>query len=471
MATVAELIMEQGRRRAEDRLRRGDTSARMWTSLADILGSSVNRYAQEQQDAPVRAQQQELRDLQLNEARAGAAAREQATAKEAGFQQTMQRGGGRDAILKSLEGDPELYKRASEHFDRIDAGYKRLMGDVAAGVRAFGDTPEAALIAIDDLISKGFDERQMEQYRKAIQENPQAVGQLIDGLLANSPEDAHQKMVMPKAKPEGPVKLGPGDVLYDPNTREQITSVPQAPKLREVVVKGPGGRPIKKLVSEDELMQGVEQYEAPRAVQAAEPLHSIIGEDGQPVLVPRSQAVGRRPASNREQGRPVTSGDAGRLAELDTALDDLKVLDTTLTETKGSTGVDAKIGAALPNFITEWTGAGTDAKKRQGVIDRVKQVIGKALEGGVLRKEDEKKYEKILPTIGDPNDVAISKLEGLASAVQQRRSRLVDALEDAGYDVSAYRERAAVVPQSGVALTADKVWDPVSKTFKPGGGR
>ena len=50
------------------------------------------------------------------------------------------------------------------------------------------------------------------------------------------------------------------------------------------------------------------------------------------------------------------------------------------------------------------------------VIDRVKQVIGKALEGGVLRKEDEVKYEKILPTIYDSAALVRSKLDGLESA-------------------------------------------------------
>ncbi|HEX6038864.1 hypothetical protein, partial [Longimicrobium sp.] len=85
---------------------------------------------------------------------------------------------------------------------------------------------------------------------------------------------------------------------------------------------------------------------------------------------------------------------------------------------------------------------GSDAKQKQATIDRVKQVIGKALEEGVLRKEDEEKYKKILPTIGDPPDVAKAKMDGLWDAIQRRRQTQLDALSDAGYDTARFRERA-----------------------------
>jgi hypothetical protein len=189
-----------------------------------------------------------------------------------------------------------------------------------------------------------------------------------------------------------------------------------------------------------------------------EPVVAVVGPDGNPVYVPRSRAVGMRPANQREQGRAVTSGDAGRIAEFDTSLDDLKVLrDTVLPidpktgkATTRATGTSAKIGAMLPNAVTDLTGWGTEAKSKQAVIDRVKQVIGKALEGGVLRKEDEYKYEKILPTIADTSEVVATKLAGLERAIRLRRQTQLDALEDAGYDVSRFLERA---PHGGGAAT------------------
>lgn len=195
----------------------------------------------------------------------------------------------------------------------------------------------------------------------------------------------------------------------------------------------------------------------------AEPLMAVIGDDGQPVYLPRSQAAGRRPASNREQGRPVTSGDAGELADFTTALDDIVAVRMALSGNK-ATGTQAKVGASLWNPITELTGWGTDAKQKQAVIDRVKQVIGKALEGGVLRKEDELKYAKILPTIGDAPEVVTSKLNGLEAAITKRRAVRIDALADAGYDVDRFRQRAPITAMPDLAGLPENT----SRTFKSG---
>jgi hypothetical protein len=227
------------------------------------------------------------------------------------------------------------------------------------------------------------------------------------------------------------------------------------------------------------VMQERQRWEAAGRAPAGsnEPLQAIIGPDGKPVLVPRSQAIGKTPASNREIGRQVTSGDAGRLAELETAMDDVRVLSQTLTQTKGATGTAAKVGAMVPNAITELTGWGTGAKQRQATIDRVKQVIGKALEGGVLRKEDELKYEKILPTIADTEAVAQAKIAGLLAALEKRKGRELDSLEHANYDVTRYRAADAPAPPPGAARAgaAPRVDDAAKRAAdlikKYGGGR
>lgn len=166
---------------------------------------------------------------------------------------------------------------------------------------------------------------------------------------------------------------------------------------------------------------------------------AVIGPDDKPVYVRPEESYGKRPASSREQGRPVVSGDANRIAEYNDSIGDVDILSSVVTD--GATGTIQKLGAKAPNWVTELTGWGTDAKSRQAVIDRVKQVIGKALEGGVLRKEDEVKYEKILPTIGDVKTVVDSKLKGLNEAIKRKRTNLIDSLSDAGYDVERYRQR------------------------------
>ena len=60
----------------------------------------------------------------------------------------------------------------------------------------------------------------------------------------------------------------------------------------------------------------------------------------------------------------------------------------------------------------------TTAQTQQSQIDAVRQIVGKALEGGVLRKEDEAKYAKILPTLSDTPTVAKNKIKQVMSLLQ-----------------------------------------------------
>lgn len=64
----------------------------------------------------------------------------------------------------------------------------------------------------------------------------------------------------------------------------------------------------------------------------------------------------------------------------------------------------------------------TEAQSLQANIARVKQVIGKALEGGVLRKEDEIKYAKILPKLTDTDAVAQNKIAYIADDLERKLS-------------------------------------------------
>jgi hypothetical protein len=267
--------------------------------------------------------------------------------------------------------------------------------------------------------------------------------------------------VYPRAKAPEPFTLNPGDVRFDGNGK-QLATVPKPevvkePKLHPITVAGPDGRPMSKMVSEEELAKGVPVYREPKAAPAEKAKFWVIRDGKQLRISENEYQPGDQPASTREQGRSVTSGDAGRIADFDTSMDDVDVLERDL----GQTGAASKLGAMLPNVVTEVFGWGESAKQRQAVIDRVKQVIGKALEGGVLRKEDEAKYEKILPTIGDAPQVAKVKIAGLRSALIQRRQRFVDSLEDANYDVKGFNGDRAKPAQSGPDLSG----------LRPGAGR
>jgi hypothetical protein len=238
----------------------------------------------------------------------------------------------------------------------------------------------------------------------------------------------------------------------------------------------PVGKPAKPKGAPFNLSPGQTRFDADGNPIASMPDRPKPAGDGTPeqifvvrngVVIPITKGTaqpGDVPYSPRTQNdsRPVTSGDAADIAEFNTALDDVATVRETLKGNR-ATGTSAAVGAAVPNAITELTGWGADAKQKNAVIARVKQVIGKALEGGVLRKEDESKYAKILPTISDIPEVVATKLDGLERAIRQRQQNKLDALADAGYDISRFASRkpsaspAAPAPATPAPTSGPKV--------------
>lgn len=64
------------------------------------------------------------------------------------------------------------------------------------------------------------------------------------------------------------------------------------------------------------------------------------------------------------------------------------------------------------------------------------QSIGKFLEGGVLRKEDEDKYRKMLPQLSDTPEVSKNKLQLVDRMLKNKLAADIKALNDSGYDAS-----------------------------------
>ena len=100
------------------------------------------------------------------------------------------------------------------------------------------------------------------------------------------------------------------------------------------------------------------------------------------------------------------------------------------------------------------------AAKRKQAIATAKQIIGKGLEGGVLRKEDEEKYNKILPTNWDDDHVAYQKLQFLREVIEANREIFLDTLEKSNIDVSNYQRKEAESPMVSVTIqdTAPDEW-------------
>lgn len=74
-------------------------------------------------------------------------------------------------------------------------------------------------------------------------------------------------------------------------------------------------------------------------------------------------------------------------------------------------------GGVVQGNIRQFNPFDTQFKQQQALIDASRQIVGKALEGGVLRKEDEEKYRKILPTLQDAPEVAASKVDYIKNVI------------------------------------------------------
>lgn len=464
--TLADLISRRGQQEAAMHLQRGDDQARAWQQAGGVVHQAVQNWQQQASDrrraaleAADREETSRLRGLQLRQAEG--ALRDQDTAR-------AERAQGRraDSLFASyfVQGDDgvadfDMKKIASElEAEGLGGEIPRLMPafeGIQQTARQFrqqqresianvfgpmaqqaGDiNPESVKMLTAYLrANKMAPADELDQIDAQIDAHPERVRDMVTGIVSASPAAAQKWLKADE------YTLKPGETRF--RGAEQVAAVPaeeKAPANIEAAILE--AERAGNTAEADRLIRLKKDLaaagRAPAPPPAAEPLVAITGPDGRPVLVPRSEAVGKAPANTREQGRQVTSGDAGDIAEFNTALDDLASLRKEL-EGNGATGTSAQALANLWTPITNLTGWGADAKAKQAQIDRVKQVIGKALEGGVLRKEDELKYEKILPTIKDSPELVQSKLNGLVKAIQRRQQRKLDALDSAGYDVSRF---------------------------------
>jgi hypothetical protein len=126
-------------------------------------------------------------------------------------------------------------------------------------------------------------------------------------------------------------------------------------------------------------------------------------------------------------GSGLTTTAAGQLGELESSYklaDTLTGVVDTYKDKMGPFG--GRVNAANPYD--------TNAQAFQSQMKLSAQVIGKALEGGVLRKEDELKYEKILPQIGDTPEVAKKKIENVKALLKQKYATMKTNFEGSSPD-------------------------------------
>jgi hypothetical protein len=123
-------------------------------------------------------------------------------------------------------------------------------------------------------------------------------------------------------------------------------------------------------------------------------------------------------------GKPLSEKEIDTLQQQGSAQSLLTQMRQGITDNKNLFGWWEGLKANVP-----WD---VEHKNAQAVLKLGDQVIGKMLEGGVLRKEDETKYREMLPQLTDPYDVATHKMDLFERNIQEQYQRYRQTLKATG---------------------------------------
>lgn len=164
----------------------------------------------------------------------------------------------------------------------------------------------------------------------------------------------------------------------------------------------------------------------------------------------------------RGLGREIPASQATELGDIETSVNQL--------DNMMNNAATLNLQFAPSDIVRALNPWDTEAKGFQQVVASTKQVIGKGLEGGVLRKEDEYKYAKIIPQLGDTREVLQRKYEQLRSMLQLKHEGMKKGLGSAGFDIKGFGN----IPGSDVDITktespikANIISQPKGKTQYP----
>ncbi len=216
MATIADIILEQGRSRANARRRQGEISAGRWTGIGDIVSGTLTNINKEREEAPIRAQNAAIRQAQLDQ----------------------------------VQGEQQSNERLRALFSREQPPTQEELIAAAGPERGMALAKELKSLEVDPMAN----EERMLRIKKLSQD--------ID--LAAHP------VVKPEKVDTVDAQGNPISQFVTPEAGASYPKPPETPKTYEIVVKGPNGRPVKKLVTAAELQAGIEQYQEPKSAPPIE---------------------------------------------------------------------------------------------------------------------------------------------------------------------------------------------------------
>lgn len=230
-----------------------------------------------------------------------------------------------------------------------------------------------------------------------------------------------------KKKAVAPVTLAQGAKLVNPETGATVAEGNKAPQ--RPLILGEGARAVDPVTGQT-VATGAPKRTGPTPEAVAERKRLVDAVIANPELYDRLTAKDvadiapdLAAAGFSGFGKTMNESAITKIAESKSAIASLRDLRDTLKENEQYIGPIAGFQALNPY---------SDARKAQAKIDLVKQRVGKALEGGVLRKEDEDKYKKILATLNDTPTTAISKVDSIITTLERDLDTFVETQRSAG---------------------------------------
>ena len=408
---LADLILQRGRDEAEAARRQGELSARMWANLGNTIANTVTSVAKQREEAPRLASEQQLRNLQIQEAQGQVAAQQRSasdtramdtalgsTLDPAAIEQALAEGGFGHLVpsFRKSWNDAETAKAnlAKAKTQAADAENDYL-GALAAGVRPFLDGPDKGFGALTMALQHAKDiYPDADQLLQQLQQNPDALPQLVDSLIAKSP--AQQKLLGEQAD----------RTLRQKQEERAIEQMHMTQADREA-----DNRRQQQTLEETQRHNKVmEANGSQSAYQAKE----VLGDDGKAVMAtfdPRSRLWQDPSGKTIRNPRPVPSAmEQMDSRKFEKAGPVLKSIESLSERINTSAGLIAKMRGGAEKVKAQ-ANYNDDVAEYQALISGFTPLVARSLGHiGVLTQQDVDSVKELFPKPGDSKTLRDRKI-------------------------------------------------------------
>jgi hypothetical protein len=287
-------------------------------------------------------------------------------------------------------------------------------------IKAGGDTPEGFEMAMKIHQEVFPDSKQPDEYRQMVlQQGPQAIPKITSALIAANAEASKQTA----EQPEQEAKAKSAQLVLAGTSPTGMTANQQAEEAaRQVAAK-----------------QGAQR----------------IGLEAQRVALEQKTRADTEAAKTAKAaaGRPVQAADINKISDLDKSISELKDLGNKLSTGQGMGGIARAENFLVPGGLAPYVPGAEAAKETAANIALARQVAGRAIHGGVMRKNDQEQAEQYMPKQDDPPQVVQAKLANILKLANDSKIGHIENLKRGGFDVSGFQSAIGAAPTT--ALSAE----------------